>query len=156
MPMHFVVKYPLGEAPEEGLFLDPFQGGAMVTPQQLRDRFVAQYRGRALFAEHYLGAVTKKQLLTRSLLNLKHLYLRRNEPRRVLKVLNYQLLIAPWDLETRRDRGLIALRLGDTALALDDLQTYERHATGDPNLPMIRSHIETLRRRAALGNEWAG
>ena len=151
MPLHFVVKYPLGEAPGEGIFLDPFLRGAILTPQDLRDRFAGQYRGRVPFEEHYLGAVTKKQLLTRVLLNLRQLALRRNDPRRVLAALDYQLLIAPWDLEARRDRGLVALRLGEAALALDDLQTYERHATGDPNLPVIRSYIEALRRRFSLG-----
>lgn len=151
MPLHFVVKYPLGDAPQEGIFLDPFLRGALVTPQQLRDRFMAQYQQRAPFADHYLGAVTKKQLLTRVLLNLRQLYLRRNAPRLVLTALDYQLLIAPWDLEARRDRGMVALRLGEAALALEDLEAYERYATGDPNLPIIRSYIEALRRRFALG-----
>lgn len=152
MPMHFVIKHPLGDSPQDGIFLDPFLGGALVTSADLRCRFEAQFRGRAPFAEHYLGAVTRKQILTRALQNLKQLYLGRQNLRQALLVLDYLLLIAPWDLESRRDRGLIALRLGDAARALEDLQAYESFATGDPNLPVIRGHIEALRRRFSLGS----
>lgn len=151
MPMHFVIKYPLGDAPHEGLFLDPFLGGALVTAAGLRQRFESQFGGKAPFADHYLGAITKKQLLTRALHNLRGVYLARQNLRRALATLDYLLLIAPWDLESRRDRGLLALRAGELARALEDLQSYERFATGDPNLPVIRGHIEALRRRFALG-----
>ncbi len=151
MPLHFVIKYPLGDAPHDGIFLDPFLGGALVTPEGLRQRFELQFGGKAPFADHYLGAITKKQVLTRALQNLRGVYLGRQNLRRALGVLNYLLLIAPWDLESRRDRGLLALRLGDLARALDDLQSYERFATGDPNLPVIRGHIEALQRRFTLG-----
>ena len=151
MPVHFVVKHPLGDAPEEGLFLDPFHGGILLTPEQLRERFAAQLGDRHQFAEHYLGAVTKKQLLTRVLNNLRAVYLMRQQLRNALLVLDYLLLIAPWDLETRRDRGLLALRIGEYPRALDDLQAYAEFATNDPNLPVIRGHIEALRRRFTLG-----
>jgi regulator of sirC expression with transglutaminase-like and TPR domain len=152
MPLHFVIKHPLGEAPPDGIFLDPFLGGALVTPAELRQRFEAQFRGQTPFADHYLGAVTKKQILTRVLQNLKQIYLARENLRRALTVLDYLLLIAPWDLESRRDRGLLALRLGQSAQALEDLQAYAGFATGDPNLPIIRGHIEALRRRFSLGS----
>ncbi|CAA9554585.1 MAG: hypothetical protein AVDCRST_MAG18-583 [uncultured Thermomicrobiales bacterium] len=151
MPVHFVIKHPLGESPEDGIFLDPFHGGVLLTPPQLRQRFAAQFRDQHPFAEHYLGAVTKKQLLTRVLNNLRGVYLGRHQLRNALNVLDYLLLIAPWDLETRRDRGLLALRLGEFRRALEDLQSYEEFATNDPNLPVIRGHIEALRRRFTLG-----
>lgn len=151
MPVHFVIKHPLGDALEDGIFLDPFLGGVVLTPEQLRQRFVAQFRDRHPFADHYFGAVTKKQLLTRVLNNLRGVYLGRQQLRNALLVLDYLLLIAPWDLETRRDRGLLALRIGEFSRAFDDLQAYERFATNDPNLPVIRGHIEALRRRFSLG-----
>jgi regulator of sirC expression with transglutaminase-like and TPR domain len=152
MPLHFVIKHPLGDAPGDGIFLDPFLGGALVTPAELRERFEAQFRGQVPFADHYLGGVTRKQILTRVLQNLKQVYLARDGLRRAQAVLDYLLLIAPWDLESRRDRGLLALRLGQSAQALDDLQAYASFATGDPNLPIIRGHIEALRRRFSLGS----
>lgn len=151
MPVHFVIKHPLGDAPEEGIFLDPFHGGILLTPERLRERFAAQLGDRHQFAEHYLGAVTKKQLLARVLNNLRAVYLMRQQLRNALLVLDYLLLIAPWDLETRRDRGLLALRIGEYRRALDDLQAYAEFATNDPNLPVIRGHIEALRRRFTLG-----
>lgn len=151
MPVHFVIKHPLSDAPEEGIFLDPFHGGIVLSPEQLRRRFAAQFRERHPFADHYLGAVTKKQLLTRVLNNLRGVYLGRQQLRNALLVLDYLLLIAPWDLETRRDRGLLSLRIGEYPRALDDLQSYAQFATDDPNLPVIRGHIEALRRRFTLG-----
>lgn len=151
LPLHFVIKYPLGDDPQDGIFLDPFLGGMLVTPEGLRQRFETQFAGRAPFAEHYLGAITRKQLLTRSLQNLRGVYLGRQNLKRALATLDYLLLIAPWDLESRRNRGLLALRVGELARALEDLQSYEQFATGDPNLPVIRGHIEALRRRFTLG-----
>src|SRR5262249_34439259 len=123
-PLHFVIKHPLGDAPQDGIFLDPFLGGALVTPAEVRRRLEAQFRGQAPFADHYLGAVTKKQTLMRVLQNLKQIYLTRDSLRSALTVLDYLLLIAPWDLESLRDRGLLALRLGEAARALEDLQAY--------------------------------
>ena len=32
LPWHFVVKYPLGDDPQDAIFLDPFAGGALLTP----------------------------------------------------------------------------------------------------------------------------
>jgi regulator of sirC expression with transglutaminase-like and TPR domain len=150
MPFHFLVKYSAGGALADDLFLDPFYGGALLTADQLRERFDRQAQGRTPFAEHYLGAVTKKQLLSRMLLNLKGVYLNHNDLPHALTTVGYQLLIAPWDLESRRDHGLLALRMGDTHQALADLEAYERFAASDPNLPMIRGYIEVLRRRVAL------
>ncbi|MDP9374406.1 MAG: transglutaminase-like domain-containing protein [Chloroflexota bacterium] len=150
-PLHFLVKHPRGGAVEDDLYLDPFHGGAIVDPARLGEQLEAQTGGRIAFAEHYLAAVTKKQLLTRLLYNLKGIYLRRNDARRTREVVEYLLLIAPWDLEQRRDRGLLSFQLGDSVQALEDLQTYERFATDDPNLPVIRGYIEALRRRFALG-----
>lgn len=151
LPGHFLIKHSLGDAPEEGIFLDPFNRGAIVSLEQIRSRFDAHFGGRARFETHHLGAVTKKQLLTRALQNLKSIYYSRNQLRAMLAIFDYLLLIAPWDLESRRDRGMLALRLGETALALADLQAYEAHATGDSNLPLIRGYIEALRRRFSLG-----
>lgn len=151
-PAHFLVKYTNGGAVEDDLYLDPYHGGARLTVDQLRARVAHFYEGRLPFATHYLGAVTKKQVLSRLLQNLKEVYLsHQHDPRRVLTVMQYLLLVAPWDLEQRRDRGLLVLRIGDPALALEDLQTYERFVTHDPNLPVIRGYIDALRRRFSLG-----
>jgi len=151
LPWHFVVKYPLGDDPHDAIFLDPFAGGALLTPAELRARFESQSQGRVPYAAHFLGAVTKKQLLTRSLHNLRGIYAARNNVRSLTTVLDYLLLIAPWDLETRRERGLLALRIGDADRALADLQLYAEYSPDDPNLPLINSYIEALRRRFSLG-----
>ncbi len=151
LPWHFVVKHPLGDDQHDAIFLDPFAGGALPTPAELRARFEAQSQGRVPYAEHFLGAVTKKQLLTRALHNLRGIYSARNNVRSLTTVLDYLLLIAPWDLETRRERGLLALRIGEADRALADLQLYAEFARDDPNLPLINGYIEALRRRFTLG-----
>lgn len=151
LPWHFVVKYPLGDDPQDAIFLDPFAGGALLTPAELHARFEAQSQGRVPYADHFLGAVTKKQLLTRALHNLRGIYFARNNVRSLMTVLDYLLLIAPWDLETRRQRGLLALRIGEADRALEDLQVYAEFARDDRNLPLINGYIEALRRRFTLG-----
>ncbi len=155
MPLHFVVKYSLGPAPDEGIFLDPFYGGALLTAHDLEQRFLGQFGRQYSFATHYLGAVTKKQLLTRLLNNLRGVYLGRQRLTSALRVLEYLLLIAPWNLEALRDHGLLALRIGDYPQAIADLDTYTQFATNDPHLPAIRGHLEELRQRFSLEGDMA-
>lgn len=150
---HFLIKHAAGGEVEGDLYIDPYHGGALLTVDQLRERVARFYEGRLPFATHYLGAVTKKQVLIRMLQNLKEIYLNRlNDARHTLTIVQYLLLVAPWDLEQRRDRGLLALQIGDPALALEDLETYVKFVANDPNLPVIRGYIDALRRRFSLGS----
>ncbi len=146
-PFHFVVKHPAGGDIADDIYLDPFAAGAVLTPAELRERIVTAYGRVVAFQEHHLAAVTKKQLLTRLLTNLKAYYVGNNQPRHAREVVEYLLLIAPWDLEQRRDRGLLTLQLGDPKTALADLETYERFTADADDLPIVRHYIDELRRR---------
>ncbi len=146
-PFHFVVKHRAGGDIADDIYLDPFAAGAVLTPAELRERIVTAYGRVVAFQEHHLAAVTKKQLLTRLLTNLKAYYVGNNQPRHAREVVEYLLLIAPWDLEQRRDRGLLTLQLGDAKAALADLETYERFTADADDLPIVRHYIEELRRR---------
>lgn len=150
LPGHFIVKYAGGGALANDLYIDPFHRGAQLTLEQLRQRVQASFGGVLPFQDHYLGAVTKKQILTRLLTNLKAFYLRHNDAARALAVVEYLLLIAPWNLEERRDRGVLTMHLGDISRALDDLQTYEQFATDATDVAAVRGYITALRRRFSL------
>jgi len=150
LPGHFVVKHSGSEPAGGDIFVDPFFGGAVLTPAQLAERVRASFNGVLSFEEHYLGAVTKKQILTRLLTNLKGYYARRGDARRALAVVEYLLLLAPWNLDERRDRGLLALQLGRHQQALADLEAYEQFAAGASDLDDVRSYLAALRRRFSL------
>src|SRR5690606_5738466 len=96
------------------LVLDPFAAGAPVSEEELRERLQRvippEAAGEASTAdlplEQFLEAATKRQILLRLLRNLKAIYLRRDEPDRLLGVLNRMLVLSPGSAEELRDRGL--------------------------------------------------
>src|SRR5919108_1983198 len=68
MPGHFIMKY----ADAEGdLFIDPFSKGRVLSRQACEDLLQDVYGEPVPFQETFLAPVTKKQILSRILMNLK-------------------------------------------------------------------------------------
>src|SRR5262249_4438103 len=78
MPLHFLVKYVM---PRRELYIDPFYGGEMLTPQGCQQRLEAILNRPVVFEPSFLHATPKPQILYRLLNNLKQVYLRRQEPK---------------------------------------------------------------------------
>jgi regulator of sirC expression with transglutaminase-like and TPR domain len=118
-PGHFLVKT---SSEEKEIFLDPFDGGRIVSIDDLASRLSAG--GAAGRLTQHLAAVTKRQILTRMLTNLKFTYLELQQFERAHDIVNLLLAIAPWDLDQVKDRGLIGYRLGRYRGAYEDLRAY--------------------------------
>lgn len=120
-PGHFLVKFQ-----EEGRshFLDPFHGGEEAPEERLRSRLEELAGERPGTVEALPAAVTKRQILSRILGNLKAAYFRRQDFSHAPAVSQHLPALAPWDLDERRERGLLLTRLGRTAEALSELEIY--------------------------------
>lgn len=147
-PGHFLVKYQ-----EEGRshFLDPFHGGVEVPEERLRSRLEEMAGERSGTVEALLAAVTKRQILSRILGNLKAAYFRRQDFVHALAVSQHLLALAPWDLDERRERGLLLSRLGRTAEAVSELEIYRAYAAKAAERTRIGEVIRRLRNEMA---EW--
>ncbi len=143
LPGHFVVKllHPGGE-----VFVDPFGGGAVMTPEDCAARVRQIYDGAVEFQPYMLGAVTKRQILSRSIHNLKTIYAACKQREKALAMVELLLVLAPWDLDEIRDRGMLRYHLGDMPGAVDDLETYLQYSTGAGDAETVKRNVKALRR----------
>jgi regulator of sirC expression with transglutaminase-like and TPR domain len=151
-PGHFLMRC----AP---IILDPFHRGARLSEHDCR-RLLEKHLGEeAAFDAALLAPATKRQMLTRMLLNLKRTYVRLNSFPQARNVTELLLVVDPGGLAELRYRGLLAYHMNDFSAALRDLQQYLRFSSKTPADEDIRSdheqlweHVKTLRRRMASLN----
>ena len=148
MPGHFLAKYADGETE---IVFDPFHGGAILTPEDCAARLRQVFGQPVPLEPHYLAAVTRKQILTRMLTNLRGIYLYVNDYRRALEAVEHLLVLSPWSLDYVRDRGMIQLQLGQTDAAIADFETYLQYAGDADDAPQVQQRLAALRRRLPPG-----
>jgi regulator of sirC expression with transglutaminase-like and TPR domain len=148
-PGHFLVKYASPSGAE--VFVDPFNGGEALSPDECVSRFRAAAGGRP-FDPRYLAAVTPHQILGRMLHNLKRIYLEAHDDVRAYWVIDRILLLAPAQVGEIRDRGLVSARLGAAGPASRDLAAYLDQAPGAPDADDVRAVLATLRAKPARLN----
>ncbi len=149
MPGHFVVKC---EAGEEVILLDPFHKGRELTGDDCREMISKMYGETLSFHPSFLRAVSKRQMLTRMLQNLKGIYSRSNDHHKLLAVVERALLVNPGDPTGLRDRGLAWLGLEKYGRALSDLEEYRARVPDAADKGEIRRRIGELRQRQAVFN----
>jgi regulator of sirC expression with transglutaminase-like and TPR domain len=140
-PVHFLVKYH-----DEGQewIVDPFHKGGEVPGEHIRAGLEAKGWPPQQI-DYMLSGVTRRQMLTRMLLNLKRIYLHAEDHARALRIQEYLLAVNPWSFEDIRDRGVLRARTGDVAGALTDLETYLEHAGPADDLLAVREMVDRLR-----------
>jgi regulator of sirC expression with transglutaminase-like and TPR domain len=140
-PVHFLVKYH-----DEGQewIVDPFSRGEELPGEHIRSGLGAKGWPPEQI-DYILSGVTRRQMLTRMLLNLKQIYARTEDHARALRIQEYLLAINPWSFDEIRDRGILRARTGDTTGAIADLETYLEHAGPTTDLQQIRELLDRLR-----------
>ncbi len=134
--------YNIPNQPEE-IFLDPFNGGAILTEEDLLE-LVRERNGRALPIRPILARpYTKRQFLTRMLLNLKAVCVSEQDWVRALEFQAFMMLLNPQSSEEKRDRGLLYIRGENYGRAIADLRNYLRK---NPNA----QDANTVRRQLGL------
>ncbi len=150
LPFHFVVRCTL---PTEILYIDPFEGGLLLSEQDCRERIRRFSHGKMTrLARHLFEPVKPKQLLVRMLGNLKNIYLHQEDYTKALLVANYILLLIPDAVREVRDRGIIHLQLKHYAKALHDLKTYLKLEPQASDRHEMQNHIKTIQQTIAMMN----
>jgi regulator of sirC expression with transglutaminase-like and TPR domain len=155
-PGHFLVKY----TGNEGEFvIDPFDGGEVRTFDELQEKLDAVYGGKVPFRSDLLAPVSSRQIIFRMLNNLKAIYLKRENFRKALSVVERLVILDPTSAHEIRDRGLFYLKLEYFPQAMEDLESYLSLAPDAADAEEIRDQVENLKkggREAALGTGCAG
>ncbi|MFQ5521055.1 MAG: SirB1 family protein [Candidatus Methylomirabilia bacterium] len=149
LPAHFIVR---AELDGYQVLLNPFHRGTLLTPEAAQE-LVSQVLGRrvTLQEEHFLP-VTKRQLLTRMLLNLKTIYCGQGAWSKALPIVQRLLALNPDSPDELRDRGIIFAGLGEVQRGITD---WERYLALDPEAAdagTVRTHLRQARQSLASLN----
>lgn len=148
LPGHFIVKHP---CPGGDIFVDPFDRGSLLVPEDCARKVHEIYAGSVPFQPCMLGAVTKRQILARTIHNLKTIYLAAKWYERALSMVELLLVLAPWDVDEIRDRGMLRYRLGDYEGAAADLETYLKYSVAAQDIDLVRRNVRALKRMLGKG-----
>ena len=159
-PGHFLVRCPeVGSRGGNGLIIDPFHGGALLSEHDCRMLLQRQVGSEVAFSKSLLAPTTRLQIIVRMLINLKRIYVHMRSFPQARDVTELLLAMTPSALSELRDRGLLAYHLNDMTGALRDLQTYlklsslgELDKESREEQEQIWEHVKTLRRRVASLN----
>jgi regulator of sirC expression with transglutaminase-like and TPR domain len=150
MPGHFLLKHYDVDGSET--LLDPFHGGDILSHADCQVRLDEIYSGQMPFQPEYLNTVTRRQMLTRMLNNLRQIYVTRRDFKRALVVVDLVLAIHPRSAEDMKERAMLRYALGQLRDAAQDLETYVRMAPDASDADEMRQTALSLRRRLALMN----
>jgi regulator of sirC expression with transglutaminase-like and TPR domain len=147
LPGHFIVSVNLGGRP---IFLDPFNGGAVLTPAQATE-VASKAVGRPVkLAEAHWAPCGKRQILVRMLRNLKGIYARSEDWARALAVVDRLLVLDAESPVHLRDRGTVLVRMRRLH---EGAAAWERYLTRFPTAQDADGFREELRKvRQKLGS----
>jgi regulator of sirC expression with transglutaminase-like and TPR domain len=149
LPGHFIVR--ASEAEGEGVLVDPFNG-RLTDRDECQKRLDLIYDGKLTLTDEYLRPVGARSILVRLLGNLKAVYVQAQLFRRALAAVERILLLAPHDLEERRDRGMLLAQLNRTSEAIAETQSYLNLAPDAPDAELVREQLKKMRLRQAMLN----
>jgi regulator of sirC expression with transglutaminase-like and TPR domain len=146
-PGHFLVKVQL---PQGLVVQDPLTGQGL-SAVALSERLEPYLEAWGLEEDElppmgmFLQSASLRDILERMLRNLKSVYQQQGCDARVLAVINRLITLTPSNWSEYRDRGLVRMEHGQRRGAIQDLQTYARHAESAQDLDMIKEQLAQLR-----------
>lgn len=144
MPGHFLLKHYDQDGRET--FIDAFNSGRIMTADDCQQRLNEIYAGQLALQPHFLMSVTRRQILTRMLNNLKGIYLSSRKLKRALDVVDLVLAIYPRSPEDVRQRAGLRYKLGQMRGAVEDLETYLKMVPEASDADEIRQTALAIRR----------
>jgi len=150
MPGHFLLKhYDLmsGE-----IIIDAFNRGRVLTPSDCDTRLKEIYRGELEFNPEFLSPVTRREILTRMLNNLRQIYFTQRNFRKGLMVLDLLLAIPPRSSDMLRERALVRLNLDQYVGAAQDLANYLKACPEAPDAQDVQETLNMVRQLLARLN----
>jgi regulator of sirC expression with transglutaminase-like and TPR domain len=150
MPGHFLLKHY--DVDGRAILIDVFERGSIVTEEDCRQKLDAIYSGQLALQPEFLLPVTRRQMLTRMLNNLRAIYLSQRDFRRAVQVVDLVLVIYPRSPEDVKQRAVLRYNLNDYRGALNDFEEYVKMSPDASDAEEIKQTALSLRRSMALMN----
>ena len=151
-PGHFLLRVTMAGGE---VMMDPVSGEALNETEMIEmlEPFVAgsvtQGDSVAKTLRGLLQPARPREIIARMLHNLKGIYMQTERWQRLLAVQQRLVILLPYDIEERRDRGLASARLNFVRAALEDLQYYLDERPDAEDAAMVESQLAELRQRAS-------
>lgn len=142
MPGHFIIRPDFEDA---GIFVDAFNRGEILFAEDWRSRLAQLYGQPVELRPEFFAPVTSRQFLARMLMNLKMIYVQKNDAKRCLGVISRILLLFPDSPDQLRDRGILYYQSDRWSEARQDWESYLTIAPNSPDAPMIRQLLDRIR-----------
>jgi regulator of sirC expression with transglutaminase-like and TPR domain len=150
MPGHFLVKHY--DVSGQSTLIDTFERGMVVTEADCRHKVHQLTAGQATLQPEFLNTVTKRQMLTRMLNNLRTIYLARRDLKRAVQVVDLVLVIYPRSPEDVKQRAVLRYSLNDLSGAAADFEDYVKMSPEASDAEEIKQTALSLRRQMARLN----
>lgn len=150
MPGHFLLKHyePTGCS----VIIDAFDRGVILSEDDCKKKLYEIFPGQFTLKPEFLLPVTRHQMLTRMLNNLKTIYFEHRDFRRALQVVDLILVIYPRSPEDVKQRAVLRYNLDDMRGALEDFEEYVKMSPDASDAEEIRQTAVSLRRSLAMMN----
>jgi regulator of sirC expression with transglutaminase-like and TPR domain len=150
MPGHFLLKHCAEDGQER--LIDCFNRGDIVSRQDCQMRLDEIYSGEMKLRPEFLHTISRRQILTRMLNNLKTVYLSTRNFRKALPLADLVLVIYPRSAEDLKQRALLRYSMGLQTLAGEDLEQYLKMSPNASDAEEIKQMSLSIRRMMALRN----
>jgi len=150
MPGHFLLKHY--DVDGQATLIDAFDRGSVVTEEDCRKKLNDIYSGQVALQPEFLLPVTRRQMLTRMLNNLRSIYLSQRDFRRAVQVVDLILVIYPRSPEDVKQRAVLRYNLDDYRGALNDFEEYVKMSPDASDAEEVRQTALSLRRSMAMMN----
>ncbi|MBZ5521119.1 MAG: transglutaminase-like domain-containing protein [Acidobacteriia bacterium] len=149
-PGHFLLKHY--EITGKAFLIDAFERGRVVTEADCQRRLDALYSGELTLQPEFLTSVTRRQMLTRILNNLRSVYVSQRNFRKAVEIVDLVLVIYPRSPADVKQRALLRHNLEDYRGALADFEDYVKMLPEASDAEEIRQAARALRRVLASMN----
>jgi regulator of sirC expression with transglutaminase-like and TPR domain len=150
MPGHFLLKHYDVEGRET--LIDAFNNGAVVSARECQHRLDEIYSGQLPLQPEFLLSVSRRQMLTRILNNLKNVYMGARNFRKALEVVDLICAVYPRSPEDVKQRALLRYSVGQMRGAIEDLEEYLKMSPEASDADEIRHTALSIRRSLARLN----
>jgi regulator of sirC expression with transglutaminase-like and TPR domain len=149
LPAHFMLRV---EDDDRTWFVDPFDSGAVMSPEVCRQRISEMIQQPMDFDGALAAPCAAATVVTRMLQNLKAIYLRGEDFASVVAVQRRLAALRPHDAEEVRDLGVLCLQAERPGEAIGPLQAYLDAAPTGPLALEIAAILAAARKRLASWN----
>lgn len=140
-PSHVVVKY------HEEMILDPFNGGRLLSVDDLQEILDRNFGGQVKFSSEFLNEIEDEKILVRIVRNLRNSYAQSFAYEKAVRCTNMALGLEPNSPEDVRDKGILEERLLHYETALKYLNRYLEINPNAEDVDFILELIKSVRNK---------